>query len=333
MSDGGRGLRDDDGTGEALDDLILPFQLETYAALGRLVRLGSAVQSVVEAHDYPDAVSHLLADALAVAGLLSGILKFEGVLTVQTKGDGPVNILVVDVTSDGAMRGYAQFDADAIARAAESTTGPQQMVPKFIGNGVMAITVDQGADTQRYQGIVPLEGATLADCAHDYLRQSAQLEAVIKLASERVPGPDGRPRWRSGGLLLQRMVESGTQWQSGDPRDPDLEEAWRRAVILLGSCTSAELLDPALHPNDLLYRLFNEDGVRVFESSPLVMRCRCSRERVAGVLGSFPRSEIEAMKEGDDVVVTCEFCNSGYRFDPDAIEALYANSADSGPTN
>jgi len=231
------------------------------------------------------------------------------------------------------MRGYAQFDAEAIVRAAASATGPQQMVPKLIGNGVMAITVDQGADTQRYQGIVPLEGAPLADCAHNYLRQSVQLEAVIKLASERVSGPDGRPRWRSGGLLLQRMVDNGTQWQSGDPRDPDLEEAWRRAVILLGSCTSAELLDPALHPNDLLYRLFNEDGVRVFEASPLAMRCRCSRERVAGVLKSFPRSEIEKMKEGDDVVVACEFCNSGYRFDPDSIEALYANAADSDPTN
>lgn len=326
MNDDGRRPVGDDGPAVVPDDLILPFQLETNAALGRLVRLGAAVQSVVEAHDYPDAVSHLLADAQAVAGLLAGILKFDGVLTLQTKGDGPVNILVVDVTSDGAMRGYAQFDADAIARAAESATGPQQMVPKLIGNGVMAITVDQGADTQRYQGIVPLEGATLADCAHDYLRQSVQLEAVIKLASERVPGPDGRPRWRSGGLLLQRMVDSGTQWQSGDPRDPDLEEAWRRAVILMGSCTSEELLDPTLHPDDLLYRLFNEDGVRVFESSPLAMRCRCSRDRVAGVLGSFPRSEIETMKEGDDVVVTCEFCNSSYRFDPDAIEALYGGA-------
>lgn len=305
------------------DNAVVPFQLESMAAQGRLVRLGSAVQAVVEAHDYPEEVAHLLADALAVAGLLAGILKFDGVLTVQTKGDGAVNILVVDVTTDGAMRGYAQFDAEAIARMADSAGGPQQMVPRLIGNGVLAVTVDQGADTQRYQGIVELEGATLADCAHDYLRQSAQLDAVIKLASDRVPGADGGPRWRSGGMLLQRMGETGVQWQSGDARDPDLEEAWRRSVILLGSCKSEELLDPALHPNELLYRLFHEDGIRVFDTAPLAMRCRCSRERVVRVLKSFPRSEIETMKEGDDVVVTCEFCNEHYRFDPAAVDRLY----------
>lgn len=319
MNDGGRR--------EVPDDLIVPFQVESMAAQGRLVRLGEAVQGVVEAHDYPDEVAHLLADAQAVAGLMAGILKFDGVLTFQTKGDGPVNILVVDVTSDGAMRGYAQFDAAAIARSTAEDGGPQQMVPRLLGNGYLAITVDQGPDTQRYQGLVPLEGATLADCAHDYLRQSAQIDAVIKLASGRVTGADGRPRWRSGGVLLQRMGDPGVQWQSGDPRDPDLEEAWRRSVVLLGSCTSEELVDPVLHPNDLLYRLFNEDGVRVFETAPLEMRCRCSRERVENVLRSFPRSEIEDMKEGDDVVVTCEFCNRSYRFDPDDVEALYAEDS------
>ncbi len=321
----------DVGQASDSDDLILPFQLESLAAQGRLVRLGAAVQSVVEAHDYPDAVSHLLADAQAVAGLLAGILKFDGVLTVQTKGDGPVNILVVDVTSDGAMRGYAQFDAEAISRDGDG--GPQQMVPRLIGNGYMAITVDQGPDTQRYQGIVELQGATLADCAHDYLRQSAQIDAVIKLASARVAGGDGRPRWRSGGILLQRMAQIGPQGQSGDARDPETEESWRRAIVLLGSSTSGELTDPDLHPNDLLYRLFNEDGVRVFERSPLYMLCRCSRERVADVLRSFPRGEIEAMKDGDDVSVKCEFCNADYRFDPGAIEALYAVGAIESPNS
>lgn len=321
MTDDGSGGGQEDGS----DNLILPFQLETMAAQGRLVRLGSAVQDVVEAHDYPDAVSHLLADAQAVAGLLAGILKFDGVLTFQTKGDGPVNILVVDVTSDGAMRGYAQFDAAAVARSSAAETGPQQMVPRLLGNGYLAITVDQGADTQRYQGIVELQGATLADCAHDYLRQSAQIDAVIKLAAARVAGADGRPRWRSGGILLQRMAQLGVQDQSGDSRDPEMEEAWRRAVVLLGSSTSDELTDPSLRPNDLLYRLFNEDGVRVFDTSPLFMKCRCSRDRVAEVLKSFPRSEIETMKDGDDVSVTCEFCNADYRFDPEAVEALYAD--------
>lgn len=313
------------------DDLLQPFQIESMAAQGRLVRLGGAVQAVLDTHDYPDAVARLLGEAQALAGVIAGTLKFDGVLTFQIKGDGPITILVVDVTSEGAMRGYAQYDAGKLSLLAEDggMPGPQQAVPRYIGNGYLALTVDQGADTQRYQGIVPLEGATLTDCAHTYFRQSVQLDAVLKVAVDQVPNGDGRTGWRAGALILQRLEQRGVQQQSGDDHDPEFEDAWRRAVALLGSCTSDELLDPNLHPNDLLYRLFNEDGVRVFEPSSLAMRCRCSRDRVENVLRSFPRSEIDSMKVGDDVVVTCEFCNADYRFNPDAIEALYKNASDS----
>jgi molecular chaperone Hsp33 len=313
------------------DDLIQPFQIESMAAQGRLVRLGDTVRAVVGAHDYPDEIARLLAEAQVIAGVLAGTLKFDGVLTFQLKGEGPVSILVVDVTSDGAMRGYVQFDAarlQALDEPGGAAKGPQQAVPRFLGNGYLALTVDQGPDTQRYQGIVPLEGATLADCAHTYFRQSVQLEAVIKVAVDRVEEPGGAIGWRAGALMLQRLEQRGTQRIAGEAADPALEDAWRRAVILLGSCTSGELLDPGLHPNDLLYRLFNEDGVRVFEPAPLEMRCRCSRERVANVLHSFPREEIETMKVGDDVIVTCEFCNSRYRFDPPAVDALYGEARD-----
>jgi len=304
------------------DDLIQPFQIESMAAQGRLVRLGAAVSAVLEAQDYPDPVAELLGEAEVIAAALAGALKFDGVLTLQAKGDGPVTILVVDVTSDGAVRGYAQFDRAALAGAPAHGTGPRQQVPRLFGSGHLAITVDQGPDTQRYQGVVPLEGATLADCAHAYLRRSVQLDAVIKVAAARSADSG---RWRAGGLMLQRLADKGVQRQSGDP--DAAEDAWRRAVLLMGSCTPEELVAPRLHPHDLLYRLFNEDGVRVFAQSALEMRCRCSRGRVENVLRAFPRAEIETMKEGDDVVVTCEFCNEVYRFDPDAIEALYARPA------
>jgi molecular chaperone Hsp33 len=309
------------------DNLLQPFQIESMAAQGRLVRLGEAVQSVLGAHDYPDDVARVLGEAQAIAGVIAGTLKFDGVLTFQIKGDGPVNMLVVDVTSDGAMRGYAQFNVEKLTAASAGTgavKGPQQDVPRLFGSGYLALTVDQGPDTQRYQGIVPLEGATLTDCAHTYFRQSVQLEAVLKVAVDRIADADGAKRWRAGALILQKLEQRGTQQQSGDDKDPDSDDAWRRAVVLLGSCTSAELLDPALHPNDLLYRLFNEDGVRVFDPSPLSMRCRCSRDRVENVLRSFPRSEIADMKVGDDVIVTCEFCNESYKFDPVAIDEIYA---------
>lgn len=309
-----------DGTGPVQpDDLIQPFQIESMAAQGRLIRLGGAVSAVLGAQDYPEPVAELLGEAQVIAAALAGALKFDGVLTLQAKGEGPVTILVVDITSEGAMRGYAQFDREAVADGATDESGPRQQVPRLLGNGHLAITVDQGEDTQRYQGIVPLEGATLADCAHVYLRQSVQLDAVIKVAAAR-SGEAGE--WRAGGLMLQRLGGKGFQRQSGE-RD-DAEDAWRRAVVLMGSCTPDELVAPRLHPHDLLYRLFNEDGVRVFDPSALQMRCRCSRGRVENVLRSFPRAEIEAMKDGDDVVVTCEFCNAVYRFDPDAVDALYA---------
>ena len=309
------------------DNLLQPFQIESMAAQGRLVRLGDAVQAVVCAHDYPPDVARVLGEAQAIAGVIAGTLKFDGVMTFQIKGDGPVTILIVDVTSDGAMRGYAQFNDEklaAISAEPGAVKGPRQDVPRLFGGGYLALTVDQGPDTQRYQGIVPLEGATLTDCAHTYFRQSAQLDAVLKVAVDRVADADGGMRWRAGALILQKLEQRGTQQQSGDNEDPASDDAWRRAIALLGSCTSAELLDPALHPNDLLYRLFNEDGVRVFDPSPLTMRCRCSRDRVENVLRSFPRAEIAEMKIGDDVVVTCEFCNQSYKFDPAAIDVVYA---------
>jgi molecular chaperone Hsp33 len=313
------------------DNLLQPFQIESMAAQGRLVRLGDAVDKVLSAHDYPLDVARVLGEALAIASVIAGTLKFEGVLTFQIKGDGPINILVVDVTSDGFLRGYAQYKEDKLAEISDGSgaiKGPQQDVPRLFGSGYLALTVDQGPDTQRYQGIVPLEGATLTDCAHTYFRQSVQLEAVLKIAVDRVPDPEGGLRWRAGALILQKLEQRGVQQQSGDDRDPDSDDAWRRAVVLLGSCTSEELLDPQLHPNDLLYRLFNEDGVRVFEPTALAMRCRCSRDRVKNVLQSFPRSEIDDMKIGDDVVVTCEFCNASYVFDPTAIDLLYADQAE-----
>jgi len=306
------------------DNLIQPFQIESMGAQGRLVRLGGAVQAVLGAHDYPEEVARLLGEAQAIAGLLAGTLKFDGVLTLQLKGDGPVKILIVDVTSEGAMRGYAQFNRDKLAALGDDDKAPHQAIPRYLGNGYLALTVDQGDDMQRYQGIVPLEGATLSDCAHAYFRQSVQLDAVIKVAVDHIEGPDGESVWRAGAIMLLRLETQGVQHMAGDRADPELEDAWRRAIVLMGSCRSGELLDRELHPNDLLYRLFNEDGVRVFDPTALEMRCRCSRDRVENVLRSFPRAEIETMKIGDDVVVTCEFCNTNYRFDPAAIDALYA---------
>jgi molecular chaperone Hsp33 len=308
-----------------LDDLVQPFQIESMAAQGRFVRLGKSVDNVLTAHDYPDSVAALLGEAQALAGLLAGAFKYDGVLTVQVKGDGPVTLLVADVTSDGAMRGYAQYDAARI-RALEAS-GPDAVgaapVARLLGSGYLAFTVDRGAEHQRYQGIVELEGATLADCAHAYLHRSVQMDAAINLAVGRVPAGPGGETWRAGGLMVQRMADGGRlQRQSGEARDPLDDDAWRRAVVLMKSCSRDELLDQRLNPDDLLFRLFHEDGVRVFDSRPLQFSCRCTDRKVERVLMALREDELEDLMVDGKITVTCEFCNETRSFDRGQLAEL-----------
>jgi molecular chaperone Hsp33 len=295
------------------DDRVLPFQIESSALRGRIVRMGPLLDEVLRHHAYPRPVAERLAEMLALAALLSGALKFEGVFTLQIKGDGPVRLMVADVTSAGHMRGYAQFDSEAVTAL---TAGPMPSVPKLFGAGYLALTVDQGAHTERYQGIVELTGSTLAECIHGYFRQSEQLEAAVIVAA-RPPTGGGIQGWRAGALMLQRLPTGGTEMALDEA-----DEAWRRALILMSSCSPAELTAPDLLAEDVLYRLFHEEGVRVFRDHPLEARCRCSRERVVRVLEALPPQDIEEMKVEEEVVVTCEFCSRTYRFSDADIAAL-----------
>ena len=308
---GTRGRRSPQGKPAPLDDLIQPFKLEGQAVRGRLVRLGPLLEVILHRHQYPDAVASLLAEMLVLATTLAGALKYEGVFTLQTKGDGPVRLMVADMTSDGDLRAYAQFDSQRLATVLAASPATVPSVPKLLGAGHLAFTVDQGAHTERYQGIVELVGATLADCVHHYFRQSEQLEAVVKIAAGRTPDAG----WRAGGLMLQRLPpEAGAA--------DEVEDGWRRGLALMASSTETELLDPGLAPNDLLYRLFHEDGVRVFTPAAVRAGCRCSRERVERVLRSFPAEEVRSLMVDGRVVATCEFCSSVYTFSEDEIAAL-----------
>jgi molecular chaperone Hsp33 len=292
---------------------VQPFQLDPHALRGRLVRLGSTVERILSQHDYPEPVAALLGEAITLAVLLAGALKYDGVFTLQTKGDGPVRLLVADVKTDGAVRGYAQYNAERIERFAASDGSPS--VPDLLGTGYIAFTVDQGEEAERYQGIVEIVGDTLAECAQHYFRQSEQLQAGLKLAVAR-SGPDRA--WRSGGLMLQRVPPEG-----GTPRiADDVEDAWRRAMVLMSSATAAELVDPDLMPRRLLWRLFHDEGVRVYQTHALEARCRCSRERIAGILRAFPADEINDMRKDPVTTVTCEFCNTRYEFAADDLERL-----------
>jgi molecular chaperone Hsp33 len=289
-------------------DLVQPFQIETFGLRGRLVRLGGALEAAVENHDYPLPVITLLGEIMALAAVLASGLKYDGVFTVQTQGDGPVAMTVVNVTSDGDLRGYARVTDGARAMAT-----PEAPVPRLLGAGHMAFTVDQGADTERYQGITELTGDTVSDCARNYFRRSEQLDTAVALAARPGNGAGGA---RAAALVIQRLPPDGGADKAKDD--------WRQAVVLMSTVTTDEMLDAALTPADLLYRLFHREGVRVFRSRRLRHACRCSRERVATTLGAFPRAEVEAMADDGRVTVTCEFCKATYGFDEIDVAGLYA---------
>ena len=296
----------------AKNDLILPFQVGGGAVRGRLVRLGPTVDAILGGHDYPPAVGKLLAETLALAGVLAGSLKYDGVFTLQAQGDGPVSLVLADVTSGGDMRGYARFDADKLSAATDLT------VKGLFGTGYMAFTVDQGPKTDRYQGIVELNGANLAECAKEYFAQSEQLDTEVVVAA-REPADGGG--WSVGALMIQRMPGS----QPGAPimtADESVEH-WRTASILLASLTADELLD--LDPGQVAFRLYHGEGLQAWEPKHLAAKCRCSLPKIASALRSIPRDEIASLKdEQGQVTVTCEFCRTAYAFDDEALERVYA---------
>jgi molecular chaperone Hsp33 len=283
---------------ERTADLIQPFQLDVSNIRGRAVRLGSALDELLGLHDYPLAVEQMVAEAAVAAVLLASLLKYDGVFTLQAKGDGPVSLLVVDVTTAGDVRAYARYDAERIAA---DMPGFQSLV----GEGYLAFTVDQGENSEGYQGIVALTGPTLADALAHYFEQSEQLLTAAKLAARRYP--DG---WRAGAVLIQHLPEEdeGRIKKS----EAENEEDFNRARILMSTVAEVELLDRTLDLNSLLYRLFHEEQVRVFTPHAIQRGCRCSTDRVERALASIPPSELEDLRVDGQIEVTCEFCSSQY---------------------
>ena len=292
------------------DDLVLPFQAEQADVLGRLVKLGPTVDTILSRHAYPEPVSRLLGEAVALTALLGASLKSDGKLILQATTNGPVDLLVADYSVPGAMRGYARFDADRVAALADDDAA-------LLGEGHFAMTIDRGIDTERYQGVVPLEGDTLTEAADTYFRQSEQLSTFLRLAVARhyrAGNGEGAWTWRVGGLLVQKLTREG-----GVESLKDFEEDWTRARSLAETVEDHELLDPMLPPDRLLYRLFHEEQVRVYRAIPLETYCSCSRERVEELLAGFSPEDLADMVVDGEVWVTCEFCNARYHFDPESF--------------
>lgn len=297
------------------EDSVLPFVIGSAGVRGRLVRLGPAMRSILGRHDYPLPVARLLAEFLVLAGALSSMMKYEGVFSLQTRGDGPLRFLVADVSSAGDLRGYAEMDREAVSALLAQEPAPS--LPRLCGKGYLAFTVDRNEEGQRYQGIVELTGARLADCVLHYFQQSEQLPSAIHLALDEAP-----EHWRAGGMILQRLPAS----EYGSEH-PDLlearEEGWRRAAFLMSTLKDRELLDPGLTGGALVHRLFHEEEYALHRLAKLEDRCRCSRERLSTVLASLREEELtEMILPGGGVEAVCQFCNRSYAFAAGELSAL-----------
>ncbi|HYG25898.1 MAG TPA: Hsp33 family molecular chaperone [Caulobacteraceae bacterium] len=288
------------------DDLVAAFQIEGWPLRGRIVRLGGAIDEVLARHDYPEPIANLLGEACALAALVGSSLKFEGKLIVQAQGDGPVSLVVADYDTTGGLRGYCSYDPARLEGVSHGFALPGAKT--LLGGGVFIMTVDQGADMDRYQGIVAIEGETLALCAEQYFAQSEQTPTRVRLSVGQVDTGEGRT-WRAGGILIQNIAADDARGAT--------EDVWERAQALFSTTGEDELIDPTLPGETLLWRLFNEDGVRVFEAKPLRAFCRCSVDRVATVIQTFSDEEKAEMTEPDGKIhVKCEYCSRTYALEP-----------------
>ncbi len=298
------------------DNVIQPFRLEKTNVRGRMVRMGDVLARIMTQHDYPPPVSGLLSEVTALCLLLAAMLKYEGVFTLQIKGDGPIRMLVADVTHMGEVRAYASFDEQAVKKLAKRKKDTENGYYYLLGKGYIAFTVDQGQVENRYQGIVELKGESIVEAVQHYLTQSEQIKTSFKLA---VHPQDGQ--WRAGAIMIQQMPED----DAGRKVSAEVSlDDWARAVMLLDTCSDGEILSPALHSADVLYRLFNEDGVRIYSPTHLRFKCRCSRQRVEDILRTIPRAELEdiCQKEGH-VSIKCEFCSEEYLFNSNELDDVY----------
>jgi molecular chaperone Hsp33 len=316
------------------DDTVLPFEIAALDLRGRLVRLGPAVDEILRGHNYPAPVAKLVGEAVVLTVLLGSALKLEGRFILQTKTDGPVRMLVVDYRSPGAVRACARFDQ---AKVAEAVASGQVLPGKvaagaLLGKGHLAMTIDQGPDKSRYQGLVALEGGDLEDAAHEYFKRSEQIPTQVRLAVGEELSVGAGHRWRAGGMLLQFLPRDPDRARVADldPGDApagtpvhevEEDDAWAEGRALISTLEDVELIDPGLSGERLVYRLFHERGVRVFRNVEVAAKCSCSRDGVETMLRNFTQDDRDHMVENGVISVTCEFCSANYCFAPEDVGA------------
>ncbi|MCE3231917.1 MAG: hslO [Rickettsiaceae bacterium] len=278
---------------DLLKNTSLPFMLEASGVRGRCVRVNEELDNILNSNTYPSIVSHLLGELTVLVVMLGSLLKLKGMVTIQAQGEGAIGFISSDYTDEGHLRAYAHLRDEKFLTKTKATN-----ISKLFGKGFLVITIQNQTDSP-YQAVVPLEGESLTECISAYFRQSDQLDAEVEVAVGKVGN-----NWHAGGILLQHISQEGGKKTASKKADE-----CNNASVLLKTVTKKELLDSKLPLNDLLYRLFHEEGVRVFDAQKLKAQCRCSRERMSGALKTISPAEIEEMKVDGVITMTCKFCN------------------------
>ncbi len=304
-------------THNSFDNQVTVFQLEGQSVRGRSVQLGSELERAINAGQtegrYPDCVARLLGEAMMIGALVAQALKFKGRLVVQCHGTnkGAISLLMADCTTDGHIRGYARWDEDTLRQIELDSKNPG--AETLLGGGTFSMTIDQGPDMDQYQGLAAIQGESLSVCAEHYFAQSEQIPTKVRLACGQVQLPGGQSEWRGGGVMLQRIA--------GDDARADTQDDWLTAKALFATLSDAELIDPELPQADLLFRLFNEGGVRVLATTAIDADCSCSRERLHHAMCGFATEALEEMAEDGVITANCEFCATEYAFKLDELSS------------
>ena len=284
-------------------DFVLPFDLPDVGLRGRILRLDAVSTRALSAHPLPEAGQRVLAEALGLSALLGSALKLEGRLSVQTKGDGPLNLLATDYFAGGGLRGYARVDEKRFAEA-----GRPNQFGALTGKGALAITIEPKKGAQAYQGMVPLSPDGLAASAETYFAQSEQLATILRLAAGPIYRSGEGHGWRAGALMVQAVPGAKIE-------DVKTSDDWQRVSLFMQTLEDVELLDTDVAAESILWRLFHEDEVRVHPSLPLHFHCGCEPERVRSVLKSYSSDELKDLPDPDGIIRTrCEFCGTVYEF-------------------
>ncbi|MDB2414671.1 Hsp33 family molecular chaperone HslO [Rickettsiales bacterium] len=296
---------------ELLENVSLPFMIESSGIRGRFVRLNSQINSILTGHKYPKRASQLLGELVTLATMLGSMLKIDGILSIQASGDGAISLMTADYTGQSNIRGYAKINDKKAIESLPTKKRDQQDIKTIFGSGHIMITIEN-PNEKPYQAIVALEGKSLAECLINYFKQSDQLKASIEISTDKVDG-----KWVSSGILIQNMPSEGGKNVDIAPKrtQEEREDLWNTAKMLLASVTDEELLSKEITPHELLYRLFHEEGIRVFDPLSIEAKCRCSRQRMLSALINLPKDDISSLKKDGKITMQCHFCNREEIFD------------------